>query len=153
MRKRVFGRKLKRNIGQRKALFRSLARELILWEKIKTTEAKAKAVRPFIERLVTIAKKKGKDGTRTLLARLPDKVVVEKLMGSIAPRFSERPGGYTRIIKLGARLKDNAPMVVMEWVEKTSLVEAQVKETKKSLEDKPRQRRSNKKPATTKTQK
>lgn len=117
MRKRVFGRKLKRNINQRKALFRSLMASLVLNGKIKTTEAKAKAIKGEVEKLVTRAKKNGEVARRILTARLVDKKVVDKIIAEIAPKFAARPGGYTRLLKLGPRLKDNAPMVMMSWVE------------------------------------
>lgn len=121
MRKRIIGRKLKRTANQRKGLFRSLMSSLILNERIKTTEAKAKSVKGEIEKLVTKAKNKGEIARNVLLSHLPDEKVVEKLLVDIAPRFKERPGGYTRILRLEKRLKDNSQTVLLEWVEKGSI--------------------------------
>jgi large subunit ribosomal protein L17 len=121
MRKRIFGRRFKRDINQRKALFRSLMRELVLQERIKTTEAKAKSIKAEIEKHVTKAKTQG-ESARVHLQKTFQKDVIDKLITDIAPRFAERPGGYTRIIKLGNRVKDNAPMVYIEFVEKSTIV-------------------------------
>lgn len=129
MRKKVFGRKLKRTTNQRKGLFRSLMRSLILFGKIKTTEAKAKAIKPEIEKLVTKAKK-GIEARREILKHLPQKDIVDKLVEHIAPVFKERQGGYTRIIKLDSRKKDNASMVLLEWVEEIIVADV-VSEDKK----------------------
>lgn len=116
MRKRIFGRKLKRTKNQRKALFRSLIRSFILYGGIKTTEAKAKAVRGNIEKMVTVAKELGSEA-RPRLMKDCSMEIADKLIHEVAPRFTERKGGYTRIIKIGPRLNDNASMVFMEWVE------------------------------------
>ncbi len=121
MRKKIFGRRFKRDINQRKALFRSLMRELVLQERIKTTEAKAKSIKAEVEKHVTKAKVQG-DAARVHLMRTFNHDVVDKIVTDLAPRFAERPGGYTRIIRLGNRTKDNAPMVYIEWVEKSSVV-------------------------------
>ncbi len=117
MRKQIFGRRLKRDVNQRKALFRSLMRELVIHERIQTTEAKAKSIKSEIEKHVTKAKNLG-DNARVHLQKHFQHDVVEKIVADIAPRFKERPGGYTRIIRLGNRTKDNASMVFIEWVEK-----------------------------------
>lgn len=117
MRKRVFGRKLKRDTNQRKSLFRNLASSFVLYGKIKTTEAKAKAVKGQIEKMVTKAKKHNEEARRFLLKDFSNELVVDKIIGEIAPKFQDRPGGYTRILKLGSRVKDNAQMVMMTWVE------------------------------------
>lgn len=114
MRKRVFGRQLKRDTNERKALFKSLASSLVLRERIKTTEAKAKAVRGLIDTLVTSVKKKRKQSSLAFSLTQP---ASEKLVQEVAPRFTNRKGGYTRIIRLGKRLSDNAQMVLLEWVE------------------------------------
>jgi large subunit ribosomal protein L17 len=121
MRKRIFGRRFKRDINQRKALFRSLMRELVLQERIKTTEAKAKSIKAEIETHITKAKTQGEDA-RVHLQKTFNHDVIEKIVTDIAPRFAQRPGGYTRIIKLGNRVKDNAPMVYIEFVEKSTIV-------------------------------
>lgn len=120
MRKRIFGRRFKRTKNQRQELFRSLMRALILDERIKTTEAKAKSIKGEIERLVTSAKNNGELARHDLLKNLNDQAVVEKVIGDISKRFANHKGGYTRIVRLGERLKDAAPMVIMEWVEKNT---------------------------------
>lgn len=119
MRKQVFGRKLQRDTNERKALFKSLMTALIEKESIKTTEAKAKAVKGQMEKLVTKARDGGAEAERALQAYFAHPVM-KKLVTDIAPRFAGRPGGYTRIVKIGNRLRDNAKMVVLEWVEKPS---------------------------------
>ena len=115
MRKRKKGRKLHRPRDQRKALLKSLAREIILKEKIKTTEAKAKEVRPFLEKMITRAKK-GDLASIRYLARFFQKNIVRKLIRELGPRYKDRPGGYTRIIKLGPRKSDGTKMAVIELV-------------------------------------
>lgn len=117
MRKQVFGRQLQRDSNERKALFKSLMTSLVQKESIKTTEAKAKAVKGEIEKLVTKAKKNGLQAERALQAYFSTPVA-RKLINEVAPRFLTRPGGYTRIIKTGNRLRDNAKMVILEWVDK-----------------------------------
>jgi large subunit ribosomal protein L17 len=126
MRKNVFGRKFKRDKNERKALFKSLMSALVLAERIETTEAKAKAIRPEIEKLVTKAKK-GSNAAKMVLEQSLTKRAVEKMLASVAPRFTDRQGGYTRLIKLGRRFGDDAPVVVMEWTE----TESQIPEEKK----------------------
>ena len=109
--------KLSRDAAHRKALFMNLCREVIDHERIQTTEAKAKAVKPEVERMITIAKRGDLHARRLLLSRLgQDKFIVHKLVDEIAPRYSERPGGYTRIIKLGPRRSDSTEMVYLELV-------------------------------------
>lgn len=109
-------RKLSRESGQRRALLRSLAESLVIHGKITTTEAKAKELRPFIEKLVT----KGKDGTlasrRVLISRLGSPEVVKKMVEEIAKKYTTRKGGYTRILKLGTRGGDASPMALIEFV-------------------------------------
>ncbi len=110
------GRKLGRKKGQREALLNSLAASLIQHEKINTTEAKAKELRPFIEKLVTRGKKQDVQSLRMLQKRLP-KDVAYKLYHQIAPRYEDREGGYTRILKLAKRrTHDGAKMAVIEFV-------------------------------------
>ena len=116
MRHRVAGRSLNRSTGQRKALFRNLVTDLLAYEKIKTTEAKAKEVRSIAEEVITLGKNGGLDTRRRLLALLYDKKVVEKVFEDLAQRYAERSGGYTRITKLGRRLGDGAKMVQLELV-------------------------------------
>ncbi|MBC7240870.1 MAG: 50S ribosomal protein L17 [Anaerolineae bacterium] len=123
MRHRVAGKKLSRSTGHRQALFRNLTTELLRHGKIRTTEAKAEAIRPSAEKLITIAKKGLKDESyalharRLVAARLNDPQVVKKVFEEIAPRYLERPGGYTRVLKLGRRQGDGAEMVLLELVE------------------------------------
>ena len=115
MRKRKKGRKFSRGKDQRKALIKSLASSLILKEKIKTTEAKAKDLSFFIEKEITKAKLNNLQ-SRRLLAKLFSKEIFGKLITEIAPRYKEKKGGYTRIIKLGRRISDGAKMSVIELI-------------------------------------
>ncbi len=108
-------KRFRRDRDQRRALFASLSRSLVLNEKIKTTEAKAKELRPFIEKAVTKAKKNDLATRRLLAGRLSEEVA-DKLVKEIAPRYEERPGGYTRIIKLPPRKEDGARMAIIEFV-------------------------------------
>ena len=117
MRHKVAGRSLSRDTGHRKALFRNLVTELLAYEKIKTTEAKAKEVRSIAEKMITLGKNGGLDARRRLLAFINDKKVVDRVFGDLAQRYAERPGGYTRITRLGRRLGDRASMVQLELVE------------------------------------
>ena len=109
--------KLSRTASHRKALLRNLAKEVIDHERIKTTEAKAKAVKPEVEKLITLAKRGDLHARRQALAKLgQDKFVVYKLFEEIAPRYADRNGGYTRILKLGPRRSDSTEMVFIELV-------------------------------------
>lgn len=131
MKHRVFGRKLGRSVAQRNSLRRTLIRQLLEHERIKTTEAKAKAVRGEVEKLVTTAKRGLKAGEgdtpaarqklvharRLVKASLNSDALVKKMFETIAPRYEKRPGGYTRLLKLGPRLGDAAEMVLLEFVE------------------------------------
>lgn len=121
MRKNVFGKKLKRDKNERTALFKNLMSSLILHERIETTQAKAKAIKPQVEKLVTKALKGGNASMKVIYSSISS-VAANKLIKDIAPRFSKRQGGYTRIINLGQRLGDQAPMVILEWVEKAKAV-------------------------------
>ncbi|MFH1462230.1 MAG: 50S ribosomal protein L17 [bacterium] len=115
MKKRKKGRKLNRKKDQRNALLKSLASTLILREKIKTTEAKAKELSPFIEKQISQAKI-GSLSAQRILAGLLSKAIAKKLITEIAPRLKERKGGYTRIIKLGPRQSNGAKMAIIEIV-------------------------------------
>ena len=123
MRHRIAGRILGRDAGHRKALFRNLVRELYLHGRITTTEAKARAIRADAEKLITKAKHGLADGgvrvhaQRQVVAYLNDKTVAKKVFDEIAPRYTTRNGGYTRIIKLGKRQGDAADMAIIELVE------------------------------------
>ncbi|TDI41636.1 MAG: 50S ribosomal protein L17 [Acidobacteria bacterium] len=117
MRHRVAHRKLGRTSAHRLSLLRNMAASLIKHERIRTTVAKAKELRPFVEKLVTLGKRDSLHARRQALSILPQKDVVRRLFGEISPRFSERPGGYTRIFKLGPRRGDGAPMAFIEFVD------------------------------------
>ena len=116
MLKRIYGRKFNKDINQRKALFRGLMRSLALNESIKTTESKAKAIRGEFESHITKAKK-GEEARYNLVKHLSEDAV-DRLIKDIAPRMKDRNGGYTRIIRMGNRVKDNAEMVLLELVVK-----------------------------------
>ena len=109
--------KLSRDTAHRKALLMNLTKEVLEHERIKTSEAKAKAVKPEIEKLITLAKRGDLHARRQALSTLAqDKFAVHKLFEEIAPRYAERPGGYTRILKLGPRRSDSTEMVFIELV-------------------------------------
>jgi large subunit ribosomal protein L17 len=118
MRHRKDGFKLGRLTQHRWALFRNLLVALFRHERITTTEAKAKAVRGLADQMVTLAKRENLHARRQVLSMVPDAAVVGALFDTIAARFSDRNGGYTRIIKLGPRPGDNAPMVLLELVDR-----------------------------------
>ena len=118
MRHRKSGRQLNRNSSHRKAMFRNMAASLVEHESIKTTVAKAKELRMVIEPMVTNAKNDSVAKRRQAFDRLRDKAAVGKLFTEIGPRFANRPGGYTRILKCGMRPGDNAPMAIIEFVER-----------------------------------
>src|SRR5438045_5269198 len=110
-------RKQSRSASHRKALFMNLAKEVIDHERIQTTEAKAKAVKPEVEKLITLAKRGDLHARRQALSALgQDKFVVYKLFEEVGPRYADRPGGYTRILKLGPRRSDASEMVYLELV-------------------------------------
>jgi large subunit ribosomal protein L17 len=114
MRHRVSGRKFNRPTAQRKALLRGLVRDLLLNESIRTTEAKAKEARPPAEHMITLGKDGSLHARRQALAFLNDKDVVSKVFDEIAPRYTGRTGGYTRIVKIGHRGGDGAPVALLE---------------------------------------
>ena len=118
MRHRVGGRKLQRTASHRAALFRNQSAALIKHEQITTTLAKAKELRPYVEKLVTLAKKGGLSNRRLAHARLMDDAQLKKLFDVIGPRYAERAGGYTRVIKAGIRASDAAPMAIIEFVDR-----------------------------------
>jgi large subunit ribosomal protein L17 len=117
MRHRVTGRKLGRSSGHRRALYRNLVTDLLGYEKITTTEAKAKEVRELADKIITLGKKGGLHARRQALSYVLDERTVEKAFADLASRYTSRNGGYTRILKLGSRLGDGAPMVRIELVE------------------------------------
>jgi large subunit ribosomal protein L17 len=118
MRHRVAGRKLQRTSAHRAAMFRNMAAALIKHEQITTTTAKAKELRPYVEKLVTLAKKGGLSNRRLAHARLMDDTQLTKLFDVIAARYADRNGGYTRVVKAGMRASDASPMAVIEFVDR-----------------------------------
>ena len=117
MRHRKSGRKLGRNSSHRKAMYRNMAASLVRHETIKTTLPKAKELRRVIEPLITLAKEDGVSRRRLAFARLRDEVAVGKLFNDLGPRFKQRPGGYLRILKMGFRRGDAAPMAVVQLLD------------------------------------
>ena len=124
--------KLGRTAEHRKALLANQVCSLIEHQRIKTTLAKAKAVRPLAERMVTLGKHGSIHARRTALATLRQKDAVKKLFNDIAPRSADRNGGYTRIVKLGQRKSDSAPMAFIEWIDIAEVVEEKAAEQKKA---------------------
>ena len=118
MRHGIRQRKLSRKSGHRKALFRNMSQALIKHEQIVTTLPKAKELRPYIEKLITLAKRGGLSNRRLAQARLLDETQLKKLFSTLAERYSDREGGYTRIIKAGYRGSDAAQMAIIEFVER-----------------------------------
>lgn len=119
MRHRKSGRKLNRNSSHRQAMFRNMAASLVEHESIKTTLPKAKELRRVVEPLITMSKTDDVAKRRLAFARLRDKAAVGKLFTDLGPRFQDRPGGYTRILKCGMRSGDNAPMAIIEFVDRS----------------------------------
>ncbi len=117
MRHAKSGKKLGRDASHRRALYANLTGALITHGRIETTEAKAKAVRPYAEKLVTLGKRGDLHARRQAMAELRSNDVVHHLFSEVAPRFAERPGGYTRIVKLSPRQGDAAPMAFLEFVD------------------------------------
>jgi len=128
MRHNKSGRKLSRKTAHRKALMSNLASALITHKKIKTTDAKAKELRMYIEPLVTFAKRGDLHARRQVLKKIRHKSIVRELFDTIGPVFSNRNGGYTRITKLGFRDNDCAPISMIEFVDMVSEVESQGEE-------------------------
>ncbi len=118
MRHKLSGRKLQRKTGHRKALFRNMATALIKHEQILTTAPKAKELRPYVEKLITLAKRGGLSNRRLAMSKLGDETQLKKLFDILAERYSDREGGYTRVIKAGYRGSDAAPMAVIEFVDR-----------------------------------
>jgi len=118
MRHRKSGRQLNRNSSHRQAMFRNMATSLVEHESIRTTLPKAKELRKVVEPLITMSKEDSVAKRRLAFARLRDKAAVGKLFTDLGPRFQSRPGGYTRILKCGMRTGDNAPMAIIEFVDK-----------------------------------
>jgi len=118
MRHKLKGRKLNRTSAHRKAMLANMAVSLIMHEQIKTTLPKAKELRPYVEVLVTKARRGDLSARRRLISRIKDKVAVEKLISTLAPRYKKRNGGYTRIVKAGFRHGDMAPVAFIEFIDR-----------------------------------
>lgn len=134
MKKQVFGRQFKRDTNERKALFKGLINELVIRESITTTEEKAKAIRPQVEKLVTRAKRRH-ESAKQFLQPFLSSGALDKMIKDLSIRFADRPGGYTRIVKIGRRFSDNASMAIIELVEKAvkaEVVKPVAKDTKMS---------------------
>ena len=125
MRHRVAGRKLQRTSSHRAALFRNMAAALIKHEQITTTTAKAKELRPYVEKLITLAKHGGLSNRRIAQSRLMDDAQLAKLFDVLGPRYAARNGGYTRIIKAGIRASDAAPIAIIEFVDRDEAAKGQ----------------------------
>ncbi|WP_371219799.1 50S ribosomal protein L17 [Orientia tsutsugamushi] len=128
MRHRVSGRKLNRTTSHLLAMLANMSVSLIQHEQINTTLPKAKELRPFVEKLITVAKKGNLNARRYLISKIKNKLAVEKLMTTLAPRYAERHGGYIRILKAGFRYGDMAPMAYIEFVDRN--IESKGKEFK-----------------------
>ena len=118
MRHRMAGRKLNRRSAHRKAMLQNMAVALIKHEQIKTTLPKAKELRPYVEKLITLGKRGTLHARRQAAAKLPEAAIVEKLFSTIAERYEDRDGGYTRVLKAGYRYGDAAPMAIIELVDR-----------------------------------
>ena len=135
MRHRKSGRKLNRNSSHRQAMFRNMSVSLFKHELIKTTLAKAKELRRVAEPLITLAKKDSVANRRLAFSRTRSKEAVGILFNELGPRYSERPGGYLRIIKAGNRVGDNAPMAIVELVDRPIIEEEEVMEEVEETEE------------------
>jgi len=130
MRHSVKGRKLGRTASHRAALLNALTTSLLKYKRIKTTEAKAKEARTFVEKLITKAKKNDLHVRRQVLSFIHDKDVVKELFSEILPKIGERPGGYTRVVKLGNRNGDAAAMAILELVDYNDVANKKAEENK-----------------------
>ena len=118
MRHRKSGRKLNRTSSHREAMFANMAMALVKHEQITTTLPKAKELRPVVEKLVTLARRGNLHARRLLISKTRDEATTRKLIDILAPRYADRPGGYTRVLKAGFRYGDNAPLAVIEFVDR-----------------------------------
>ena len=135
MRHRLGYKKLNRTSEHRKALIKNMLNNLIKYEQIITTLPKAKVLKPQADKIITLGKKKNLQNTRRLVSQLQDKINANKVIKTLSKRYEKRSGGYTRIIKAGFRYGDNAPLAVIEFVDRD--VEAKRKFKKKKSQDKP----------------
>jgi len=134
MRHRIKGRKLKRTASHRAALMNALATSLLKHKRIRTTEAKAKEARRYVEALITKARKNDLHSMRQVMSHISDKEVVKELFSEIVPKIGDRPGGYTRVIKLGNRIGDSASMAILELVDYNDVINAKAEEQKEKRE-------------------
>lgn len=134
MRHRNKGRKLKRTASHRAALMNALATSLLKHKRIKTTEAKAKEARRHVEALITKARKNDLHSMRQVMSHIRDREVVKELFTEIVPKIGDRPGGYTRVIKLGNRIGDAASMAIIELVDYNDVINAKAEEQKEKRE-------------------
>ena len=118
MRHKISGRKLQRKTGHRNAMLRNMATSLVKHEQILTTAPKAKELRPYVEKLITLAKRGGLSNRRLAMSRMGDETQLRKLFDTLAERYAGRDGGYTRVVKAGLRAGDAAPMAVIELVDR-----------------------------------
>lgn len=118
MQHRKKGRKLNRTASHRKATMRNMATNLFRHERIRTTKAKAKELRPYAERLISLAKRGDLHARRRASRKIQDREILGKLFDELGPRYADRPGGYTRVLKLGARKSDSAEMALIELVDR-----------------------------------
>jgi len=135
MRHRLGYKKLNRTSEHRKALIKNMLNNLIKYEQIVTTLPKAKVLKPQADKIITLGKKKNLQNTRRLVSQLQDKTNANKVIKTLSKRYEKRSGGYTRIVKAGFRYGDNAPLAVIEFVDRD--VEAKRKFKKKKSQDKP----------------
>ena len=135
MRHRLGYKKLNRTSEHRKALIKNMLNNLIKYEQIITTLPKAKVLKPQADKIITLGKKKNLQNTRRLISQLQDKTNANKVIKNLSKRYEKRSGGYTRIVKAGFRYGDNAPLAVIEFVDRD--VEAKRKFKKKKSQDKP----------------
>ena len=135
MRHRLGYKKLNRTSEHRKALIKNMLNNLIKYEQIITTLPKAKVLKPQADKIITLGKKKNLQNTRRLVSQLQDKINANKVIKTLSKRYEKRSGGYTRIVKAGFRYGDNAPLAVIEFVDRD--VEAKRKFKKKKSQDKP----------------
>ncbi len=135
MRHKMAHRKLNRTASHRKAMFANMASSLIEHEQIVTTLPKAKELRPIVEKLVTLAKRGDLNSRRLAIARTRNKEMAKKLFDVLGPRYKDRQGGYIRIMKAGFRYGDNAPMAVIEFVDRDESAKGAVDHAKKETED------------------
>lgn len=131
MRHKIDARHFSRTANQRKALFRSLITAVLEYERIETTLIKAKAVKGLVEKMVTLAKRGDLHAKRTALSNIPNRKVIAKLFAEIAPRFTSRNGGYLRIVRTRRRLKDQAEMAVLEFIDYSAHAPSSKDEKKK----------------------